>query len=81
MNTERDTRLATYPVLTFAARYRRTLPVFAALLILLLGAWASVRTDSIDFFFIGLIVAPLVHFVTKGVLELVALVTELLIPQ
>ncbi len=76
-----DPRLPEYPVLKLASRYRRSLPLMAALATLLLGAWASARTHAIDFLLVGALAAVAVHFVTRGVLELVALVTELLIPQ
>lgn len=81
MNTLPDPRLPDYPVLKLASRYRRSLPLAAALATLLLGAWATARTQAIDFLLIGALAAVVVHFVTRGVLELVELVTELLIPQ
>ncbi len=81
MNHSPDPRLPDYPVLKLASRYRRSLPLAAALATLLLGAWASVRTQAIDFLVIGIFAAVIVHFVARGVLELVELVTELLIPQ
>lgn len=81
MNPPPDPRLPDYPVLKLLSRHRRALPALAALLMLVLGAWAWARTGTPDFLAAGAIAALLAHFVTRGLLELVALVTELLIPQ
>ena len=81
MNQPLDQRLPDYPVLKLASRHRRVLPLLATILTLLLAGWATARTGTVDFLLLGAIAAVVVHFVTRGVLELVELVTELLIPQ
>jgi hypothetical protein len=79
-NVKSRNTLPTYPVLSFAARHGRVLPAIFALLTFVLGVWLSFRTATIDFAVAGLIAAVAVQFLTKGALELVELVVELLIP-
>jgi len=81
MTARPDPRLPSYPVLIFAAKYRKVLPLWAASLTLLLGLWASYRTSADDYAVVGLVGALIIYFATRGALELVELVTELLIPQ
>lgn len=80
-NVNENSTLPAYPVLTFAARHRKTLPPLFALATFALGAWLSFRTNAVDFAVTGLIAAVVIHILTKGALELIELVVELLIPR
>lgn len=81
MNPPRDPRLPTYPMLKFAQRHRRGLPWAAALVLVVAGGWAATRTGAPDFLLAGVLLAPIAHGITRGLLELVELVAELLIPE
>jgi len=76
-----DPRMPQYPILKFASRHRRTLPWAAGLVVLIAGGWATQRTGAFDFLVAGMLLAPVAHGVMRGVLELVELVVELLIPE
>lgn len=80
-NVKANATVPGYPVLTFAAYHSRALPPFFALAAFALGVWLSYRTAAADFAVVGLIAGIAIHFLTKGALELIELVVELLIPR
>jgi len=81
VESEYQARLPSYPVLVFLTRFPRALPCLAALAPLLLGGWITYRTSHADFAVIGLATGIAGYFIARGVLELVELVVELLVPR
>ncbi|HYS63338.1 MAG TPA: hypothetical protein VEN30_05870 [Paraburkholderia sp.] len=81
MTVEAQAQLPQYPVLTFAIRHRASLPLVVAVLALAVGIWADLRLHASDFIMIGVLAAVILYVVTKGVLELLELVVELLVPR
>jgi hypothetical protein len=70
-----------YPSIKFVLDNRRLLQPIISLTPALLGLWGAWRTGAMDWLIIGLLLAPLVHIVSRVAFEIVDLIADTLIPK